>query len=182
MLGLRNGAFAASVGVVMALTAAVFQASAAVWTNPDCDSSPTANTCTTGSKYAKSILDYAFLGAGGGGSNWRIDQRIFAGSTGDNVHPNERWKLERIDDWKWNGASWIYVGQAFGQGSWRYDQHPWSPLFAAGSPLTINGAAAIGVVTGFRYELCHWTTPAGPGTTPVCSYMDVTFKWQDNVT
>jgi hypothetical protein len=164
---------------LLAVTALAYEASATVWTNPDCDDSSMANSCPAGSKYAKSILDYTVLGGGGGGTNWRIDQRIFAASTGNNVHPNERWKLERIDDWRWNGSSWVYVGQAFGQGTWRYDP-TWSPLFVAGSPLTINASYAIGTVTGFRYELCEWEEPSEG--VKVCAYMNTTFKWQDNVT
>lgn len=150
-------------------------------TSWDCDHSPsTWNTCPAGSKYSRAKMDYVITGGSGSSTDWTIQQRIFGGSIGGNIGPLERWRLYLTKDYKWNGSSWVYLGQT-GGGSWRTD-FTWSPDFTVGSSRSITDSLQIDVLTLIEHEYCIWTYP--DGINRVClsagSYIHTQENFADN--
>lgn len=146
-------------GVVVLLALAtsllVYAVAEAAWTAWDCEGSTgIANSCPSDAKYSRAALDYTITGGSGSGTDWTINQRPFAGSTGGNTGPYDKWKLGGTQDFKWNGSSWALLGST-GGGSWRTDA-TWSPTFTVGSPRNVTDSSKIRLVTQINHQKCVW--------------------------
>lgn len=148
------GTLAAALGLLLA-NAAFTEAATTAW---DCESAG-ANYCAPSDKYSRGSIAYTKTGGAGASTDWVINSRLYAGSTGGNTGPLDRWRLESAHDWRWTNDAWAFLGST-GPGNWSTTP-TFSPTFTIGSPRTILDSERIGLVMDFRLDACVWTRPDG---------------------